>query len=247
MAKHLENYAEKYDHLPFEKTQVLYRRRSVIQEIEHIKPKHLLEIGCGLCPIFTDTDPSINVTLVEASPAFVENAQKLAEETSRNIKVHCCMGEDYDSNGEDFDMIILSGVLHEVPDPQKLLAAIRKCCGPNTVLHINVPNARSVHRLLAYSMGMIDRPDAASPTQKAFHHRGTVYDKLSLSQELEAAGFEVSKYGTSFIKPFTHKQMQDLQDNNFLTQDMLEGFYRLIEYMPDYGSELWVNACLRVK
>lgn len=57
----------------------------------------------------------------------------------------------------DFDFIIISGLLHEVPDPKKLLQSIYKICKQDTLVHINVPNVYSFHRLLAYEMGCIKK------------------------------------------------------------------------------------------
>lgn len=46
-------------------------------------------------------------------------------------------------------LMILSSLLHKVEDSQRFLRAVFKCCTENTVVHINVPNADSIHRLLA--------------------------------------------------------------------------------------------------
>jgi len=130
-----------------------------------------------------------------------------------------------------------------VDDPQALLAAVRRMCSSNTVVHVNVPNARSLHRLLAVAMGLIDRPEAHSQTQAAMQQRG-IYDLQTLEVELSAAGFAVRERGSLFVKPFTHGQMQQLVDQRFMTPAMLDGLGRLADTLPELGSEIWVNATL---
>jgi hypothetical protein len=39
-------------------------------------------------------------------------------------------------------------------------------CSANTLVHVNVPNAKSMHRLLALEMGLIDTLYAPSELQK---------------------------------------------------------------------------------
>ncbi len=45
--------------------------------------------------------------------------------------------------------IICSGLLHEVEEPDKMIRDIFRLCGRETIVHINVPNANSIHRLVA--------------------------------------------------------------------------------------------------
>lgn len=123
-----------------------------------------------------------------------------------------------------------------------MLAAARKLCNTSGVLHVNVPNARSLHRLLAVSMGLIPEPGAPSETQRRMQQRAATYDAASLRADLMAAGFEVVQQGSLLVKPFTHAQMQSLLDSGFMTSAMLDGFDKLVNELPDLGSEIWANA-----
>ena len=150
--------------------------------------------------------------------------------------------EDFDAHDEAFDMVVASCVLHEVNNPQVFLSSLRRLCTPGTTVHINVPNARSLHRLLAVAMGLISHEAIQSDTQQMMQQRSTVYNTITLRAELERAGFLVIDSGSIFVKPFTHAQMQKLVEIGFMTSEMLDGFDRLVEYLPDLGSEIWVNA-----
>ena len=66
--------------------------------------------------------------------------------------------------------------------------------------------------------------------------------KHLIAPTLAAAGLEVTTSGTLFVKPFTHGQMQQLVDQGFMTPAMLDGLARLVDWLPELGSELWVHA-----
>jgi SAM-dependent methyltransferase len=236
----LDDYTRQYRSLPFEPLQIEYRRRLVLQQVAAVRPARLLEVGCGERPLFLDL-PGVACTVVEPTPAFAQQARALAG-TREGLRVAGDFIESFDPLGECYDMIVASCVLHEVPDPQAFLLALRRLCGPQTVVHINVPNARSLHRLLAVAMGLIADPDTPSQTQRTMQQRADVYTLPSLTQALAAAGLAVTASGTLFVKPFTHGQMQQLVNQGFMTPAMLDGLGRLVDWLPELGSELWVHA-----
>ena len=238
----LRDYSLQYKELPFEPIQIGYRRKKVLEEIAAVSPRSLLEVGCGNLPLFMDfTEASgINHIVVEPTQQFVENA-RASSEHRKDVNVFHGFIEDF-SGKDNFDMVVASCVLHEVPDPKKFLSAIKSICNPETILHINVPNANSLHRLLAVAMGLIKNQADQSATQKLMQQRNEVYDSLSFRAEIVDAGFKIIRSGSLFIKPFTHLQMQYLVDLGFMTREMLDGLSKLIDSLPDNGSELWVTA-----
>jgi ubiquinone/menaquinone biosynthesis C-methylase UbiE len=241
MARDLVAYTDQYRRLPFEPVQALYRRRRVLSEIERYAPRRLLEVGCGHMPLHTDLS-GMHITVVEPAAEFARNARSTVA-AGADVKVIEAFLEEVELPEMPFDMVVVSCLLHEVDDPQALLAAVRRMCSSNTVVHVNVPNARSLHRLLAVAMGLIDRPEAHSQTQTTMQQRG-IYDLQTLEVELAAAGFAVHERGSLFVKPFTHGQMQQLVDQQFMTPAMLDGLGRLADTLPELGSEIWVNATL---
>jgi ubiquinone/menaquinone biosynthesis C-methylase UbiE len=239
--RNLRGYVNNYRILPFETIQVEYRRKLVLSQVIRSAPRRLLEVGCGTCPLFTDLPKDIAITVVEPAQEFVDHARQLA--TGRN-NVNILQGyiETIDIGSSDFDMIILSCVLHEVPKPSEMLEAIRGYCSAGTTLHVNVPNANSFHRLLAVSMGLIPSTIQQSDMQLLMQQRDTPYDANSLRAELSSSGFDVVDEGSLFVKPFTHAQMQYLVDSGFMTRSMLDGFDKLVKWLPDLGSEIWANS-----
>lgn len=237
----LDDYAQQFAQLPFEPIQSSYRRKLVLSRIARHAPARLLEVGCGDAPLFTDLQ-GIHTTVVEPTEVFFENAAYLAKGRA-DREVVAGRLEEVDFGPARFDMIVVSCLLHEVEAPQALLSRVRALCTPQTVVHVNVPNARSLHRQFAVAMGLIERVEALSATQRTMQQRAT-YDPATLDAELGRAGLRATDRGSLFIKPFTHAQMQRLVDDAFLTPAMLDGLDRLAADLPQLGSEIWCDARL---
>lgn len=245
--RNIENYTEEYEKNSFEmNVQVKYRRKMMLKMLDKYAPDKILEIGCGLEPIFKHIDLNCvsGITIVEPSERFCRNAEQFTEQMPSRDKIKIIKGffeDEKDNLNSEFDLILCSGLLHEVEEPKKLLHAIKDVCTENTVVHINVPNAFSLHRILAYEMGIIEDVHQMSDENKVFQQH-SVFDMKMLCELMENCGFQIVEKGTYFCKPFTHGQMQQMCDVGIMDEKMLEGFDRLVKYMPEYGSEIFVNV-----
>ena len=238
------DYQKAYQELPFEKYQALYRRKKVIELLQQYSHKVVLEIGCGMQPLFTEDIDVEKWIVVEPGNLFYKNAINLCRE---NGKILCL--NDYFENCVStikqldvrIDYIICSCLLHELEEPKEFLKKIRDICDKETVVHVSVPNALSLHRLLAVCMKLIPDVYQKSETQSLMQQSSTVYDKGKLETLCKLCGFEVLRFGTYFIKPFTHSQMQMCLDKHIFNEDLLDGLNQLISYIPDYGSEIFIQ------
>lgn len=240
--RNIDNYTDNYSVQGFEDYQVIYRRKKVLEQIQYFHPTTLLEIGVGLDPLFQYVE-DVEFTIVEPSEKFYENARELSE-VKYGGRVHCLQGffEDVaDGLNKKFDMILCSGLLHEVESPNNLLSAISKVCNENTIVHINVPNANSLHRLLALESGIISNVKEKSKRNEMLQQHN-VFDLDTLSQLVENNGMHIIESGSYFVKPFTHKQMYAMLEQEIIEENVLDGFYNLEKYMPGLGSEIYVNC-----
>jgi hypothetical protein len=96
---------------------------------------------------------------------------------------------------------------------------------------------------LAVEMELIDRVDDLSERDRRFGHPA-VFDKGSLRALVATLGFRVVREGTFFIKPFTHAQMSTLLEREIVPRNIVEGLYRLSNYFPENGCELFVEVQL---
>lgn len=229
----------------FESIMVRYRRRCQLNLLTTLKPKIVVEIGCGLELLYEKWFAAGGYAdywlIVEPAEQFV----KIARE-SNLPNLHVIQGffenalqDIKKSLSEPPDLVICSSLLHEVPSASALLQAILEILGDRSLLHLNVPNAGSMHRRLAVVMGLI--PDKTTLTKRNINllqHR--VYDLQTLKAELEVVGLEVTREGGYFIKPFTHAQMEKIIP--ILDESILDGLYQLGIEIPDMASEIFIEA-----
>lgn len=232
----------------FESTMVRYRRRYQLELLNSLKPKVVVEIGCGLELLYKEWIDGGGYAdywlIVEPADQFVRVAN-----ASELLNLHVIQGFFENTLNtiknalpRQPDLVICSSLLHEVPSASALLQAILEILGDRSLLHLNVPNAGSLHRRLAVAMGLIaDTAVMSTRNINLLQHR--VYDLQTLKTELQVAGLEVTRTGGCFIKPFTHAQMEKII--TLLDESILDGLYKLGIEIPDLASEIFIEACRR--
>lgn len=242
--RNIKDYTDKYVDEPFESTIVEIRKRMVIEQCKKYKHDNILEIGCGMNPFFLDFKDYKRMVIAEPGETFAKHAEELAKTEEKKIDIIRGFLEEQTENinslGVEFDFIILSSVLHELDDPRRMLDAIKSICSKDTIVHINVPNANSLHRLIAIEAGLIKDVHEQSEQMQKMQRRRT-YDKDLLKDEVIKAGFDVVDSGSYFVKPFTHAQMQKCIDAGIIDEKVILGLEKVIKYMPEYGAGIYVN------
>ena len=243
LKRDLADYQQQYLEVPYESHQVIFRKRKIVEILRNYPHQRLLEVGCGLDAIFLDVDSYSHLTVLEPSSMFYEKAiGDIERAKNKNIEViNFVLEESLDIiSNKNFDFILVSCLLHEISHPEKFLNSLHQISVPNTVIHINVPNGKSFHRLLGVEMGLIN-----SEFQKSEHNikfqQNTVFGLESLIEITRSSGFKVIESGSYAFKPFTHRQMQTMIDSGIMTKEMLEGFYNMEKHVPGMGSEIFVN------
>lgn len=241
----IQDYEIRYMEEPCEKYQVKYRRKKILELIQSYQHDTVLEIGCGLEPLFEFFSDYRKMVIVEPGSQFILNAEKIQRD--KGGAVTCIQGffedkiEQVKETGIAFDFIVLSSLLHEVEQPERLLQAVYSVCSEETIVHINVPNANSLHRLLAKEMGIISDVHELSELQKTMQ-RNRVFDMDSLCSMVEKCKFEVVQKGTYFPKLLSAGQMEKMLEQNIITEEIFEGLDRMIKYVPELGSEIFVQV-----
>lgn len=240
----INRYTDDYLKESFEDYQVFYRRKKVLEVLEKYPHHRIIEIGCGMEPLFAHAEGAEEYDkyyVVEPSPVFFENAKKIAY---GNNKVTCLKEYFYASKElieANPDFVICSSLLHEIDDCSSFLEQIYKVCGKDTVVHINVPNANSFHRRLAYHMGLIPELEVFSERNVLLQQKH-VFSLKSLKEIVAGLGWEILDSGSYFLKPFTHHQMHKILQENIIDLSTLDGLYNMGESnIADLGSEIYVN------
>jgi 2-polyprenyl-3-methyl-5-hydroxy-6-metoxy-1,4-benzoquinol methylase len=241
LGRDIDKYSKTYNSFEFERIQVKYRRRKILEILHRYAPKKVLEIGCGNDSIFNYYKEFDSATIIEPSNVFFPKAKEDFS-SSANITIHNGFLEDIANKiTSDFDFIVLSALLHEVEKPVFLLGNVKNLCSANTVVHINVPNSRSLHLLWAYSAGLTNCIGNLTQTAIALQ-QSSAFDMNSLKKTCEESGFKVVEKGFYFLKPFSHTKMQQCIDNKILDSTLLDGLYDMCEHFPEFGSEIFVNV-----
>jgi len=226
----------------FEQALVKARRRRVLESAGRNPSVRVLEIGCGLDPLVTSWPRFKRFTVVEPIEAFCDKTRAAAPADADVLVLQGYLEEQTAALAAraPFDLIVASSLLHEVPEPRQLLASIHALCTADTVVHLNVPNVRSFHRLLALEMGQIADLFEMSEMEQRFG-RTTRFDRDTLTAMLREAGFSIRHFETYFVKPFTHRQMEQLVDTKILPPTVIDALDRMARYMPELGCEMYVE------
>jgi len=126
-----------------------------------------------------------------------------------------------------FDHVVATNLLHEVAAPGALLARAGGWLAPGGRVHVTLPNPRSLHRLVAYEMGLIDRLDALSERGERFGTKRAL-DADALAALAADAGLRVAAREGIFLKPLPNDQMAQLD------AAVLEGFERAARHLPEH-------------
>lgn len=107
------------------------------------------------------------------------------------------------------DTIIMSHVLEHLENPVGILRKFKSFLNNSGVFIISVPNAKSIHRLVAKDMGLLDSIYSLNERDFALGHY-RVYDLDSLTKDCFEAGYEVVERGGVFLNRFQTIKLRTL-------------------------------------
>ena len=244
MSKDIQTYEQDYNDLPFEADQAYLRRLETLKLLDTYKPARMLEVGCGMKPIFTDFKGFSHMTVVEPAEGFASHARSLAEQhdLAGKVAVKQAFLEGAGLQGGEFDTILLVSLLHEVADPEAFLRKAVSLGQPGAKYMLNVPNQMSFHRQLAVKLGLIKEESEISAQQVKLQ-QNRIFNRQNLTELSESVGLRVLDSYTSIFKPFTHGQMQKLMDQEILTQQQVHAFCSMMSLVDhEAGSEIMLVA-----
>ena len=245
LSRNYEKYEIEFNALPFERILEKYRRRKLIEIIhEHISSDSVsvLEIGPGYNSILEEIHSSGRKVIIEPSlQLFDYNKAKYSD--AQNVSIHNIdiSGFSVRNSDEEFDLIILSSVLHEFIDAASELSSILKLMTKGAKLLLVVPNNESIHRQFGVTMGVLASTSTLTPTEILMQQNKN-YSCTSLTNLINSNGFSTEFVTTSFVKPHTHSQMQEWFDSSVINEDELEALYGLSKLFHPYNSEIFLLA-----
>ncbi len=122
----LANNWEWYD--PSHAHRVLWPDREYQRDLD------ILIAGCGTnqASVFAFMNPDAKVVAVDISQPSLDHQQYLKDKHGLfNLELHLLPIEELPSLGRDFDLIVSTGVLHHMADPQAGMNAVASCLRPD--------------------------------------------------------------------------------------------------------------------
>jgi 2-polyprenyl-3-methyl-5-hydroxy-6-metoxy-1,4-benzoquinol methylase len=166
---------------------------------------------------------------------MVEGSKTLLDQIPNypNVVKYHSYFEEFKTNLK-FDTILLSHVLEHIENPIELLKQIYGWLSDDGVFLVSVPNAKSIHRLVAVEMGLLKSEfDLNERDHELGHYR--VYDLSTLKNDVQAAGFNIISEGGIFFKPISNAQIE----KNW-SKEMVEGFFKVGDKFPNLCAEIYV-------
>ena len=244
--RNISVYEKDYLMDEFEPHMVKYRRKQVLQLLSQYPHKRILEVGCGMEPLFEHIKNYEEYSLIEPSVLFYDNALDKAQNL-KNVFFYQGFLEDTVKNLQNeakFDFIVASSLLHEVENPMRFLNSVKLVMNKDTILHINVPNSNSLHSQLGVRMGLsgniFEKSDLAKKMQ-----RHSTFDTNQLIKFVRRYGFEVINTGGYFLKPFTYHQLNSMLNQEIITEKILDALYELGKEQPLQAAEIYINVKIK--
>ena len=197
----------------------------------------MLELGC-FQGVFTEklTEYFNDITCIEASSEAVGIAQKNSKLS--NVTFIQAMFEDAVLE-KKYDNILLTHVLEHIDDRIALLKKIRKeWLADEGVFIVACPNAYAPSRQIAVHMGLVEHPEAVTPSEEAHGHRIT-YSLDTLKHDLVNSGFSIRHCSGIFFKALANFQWDRLMQTDIISTEYLDGCYELGIKYPELCSSIY--------
>ncbi|MGE5293927.1 MAG: class I SAM-dependent methyltransferase [Solirubrobacterales bacterium] len=205
MAKHsLNETIEIYSNDPYESENKITISNYIEKCIAYSRDRSAyLELGIGHgIAIRRLSEAMRRVVVVEGASELVEQYRGMYP----NVEINHGYFEHFDTD-ETFAQIGMGFVLEHVDDPVVILQRYRKFLATDGSIFVNVPNAASLHRLLAINAGLLDRLDRMSETDRRHgHQRFLRFDEWKAL--FEGQGFTIARAEGLYLKPFTTQQIE---------------------------------------
>lgn len=177
-----------------------------------------------------------DITCVEASGEAIEEARRKLGD--RVQYVHSTFETVTLANR--YDNIVLTHVLEHLDDSVRVLKRVNdEWLAEGGRFFLVCPNANAPSRQIAVKMGLISHNAAVTPAEAAHGHRCT-YSLDTLERDAVAAGLKVVHRSGIFFKALANFQWDRLLQTDIISNDYLEGCYKLGQQYPDLCASIFL-------
>jgi 2-polyprenyl-3-methyl-5-hydroxy-6-metoxy-1,4-benzoquinol methylase len=212
-------------------------RRYMMRTLEPFLPAgKALELGC-YAGDFTELLAAryVDLTVIEAADELIAIARSRVGNRTRFL--HGTF-ETVDVT-DRYDAIFMVHTLEHLDDPVLVLRRVRDWLSVNGRLFLVVPNANAPSRQIAVQAGLIPFNSAVTEDERLHGHRRT-YTLDTLERVCLDAGHRIHHRGGVFFKPLANFQFDKLIGGDVISEEYLEGCYRLGMHYPDLCASIYV-------
>jgi 2-polyprenyl-3-methyl-5-hydroxy-6-metoxy-1,4-benzoquinol methylase len=199
----------------------------------HCVGRRCLDVGCGEGDITLKLSDLFDEVLgIDITSEYLKVAESRNSHANVSFKL-----VDFDTFDTDlqFDTIIAVDLLEHVADVNAVLLKIKRLLGRNGVFLCIVPNAKSLHRRIGKTMGLIRTYDELGKYDLDVGHR-RYFDSRMLIDAIHTSGLKPAVTEGILLKPFPNAQMEGISEIYW------DALYEVGHELPDYCAELFVAA-----
>lgn len=199
-----------------------------------------LELGCGK-GLWTQllSQRYKKLDIVDFSSDLLEMALVNCNTNFCQITTHQGMIEDFikksQYNQDRWQHVYMTFLLEHLQNPIETLNQVADLIQTKGILFIAVPNAESIHRIIALRAGIISNTEELSINDKKVGHR-RVYTLNLLREHILSAGYQIISEDFFGLKPLDLKQMENLKS------EIVQAFCRSGDLAPNYSAYLSIKA-----
>jgi trans-aconitate methyltransferase len=199
-----------------------------------IRGRHLLEMGCA-----TGELTSLLVGLAERCDVVEGSIRNIEIARGRipQARYFHALWEEFTPTDRYSD-IVLNCALEHVEDPVGTLSRAKSWIEADGTIHIVVPNADSLHRLVGVEMGILETRRSLSASDVRMGHR-RVYDLDHLLGDVRAAGLVPLHWQGVFLKVVSNEQMLSWKPA------LIHALHEVGQRFPTNCAQLYVVARAR--
>ena len=175
-------------------------------------------------------------TIIEGSGRLIDGFRARQEYKGDDLTLVETFFERY-TPPEPLSAIEMGFVLEHVEDPALILSRFKEFLQPDGTLFVAVPNARSLHRLLGHSAGLLPDLYQLSEYDLQLGHR-RYFDVDRLKDLMSQAGYKIRSISGLVLKPLTTQQLL----NSALVAEVWQAFTKVGYELPDISNGIYLEA-----
>jgi hypothetical protein len=199
-------------------------------------------IGENVLEMGSDESPTTSIlarwseklTVVDMADKFSKKILK--DKKLATVRFIRSRWEEYTPDERYSDIVLTDGLEH-TEDPVEILSIAKNWLSKDGRMHIIVPNALSVHRLLGAEMGYLDTPYSLNQNDMESGHI-RVYDIDLLKSDIKKAGLSILTMQGVQLKPLTDGHLTKFP------VEYIEALNRISHLFNNYCAEIYV-CCIR--